>query len=284
MINQEILYPKKFAKGKDFSMSEAEGPAKVEPVRLDAQSRFKFKCHPGIECFTQCCRDINIILTPYDVIRLKNRLKLSSEEFLALYTEPHMLEKTGLPVITLKFLEQEDKNSEGKSCPFVRENGCLIYDDRPTTCRYYPLGVASLSYKEDAEADEFYFFVHEPHCLGFNEDRLWTVKQWRKDQGVDIHDEINAQWTDLLVRKRSFPPNMQLTEKTRQMFFLVSYNIDKFREFVFESSFLKRYAIDESVLERIKDDEIALLKFGLKWLKWLLFKEGDFKLRADAER
>ena len=28
-----------------------------------------------------------------------------------------------------------------------------------------------------------------------------------------------------------------------------------------------------------QDDEIELLKFGLKWLKWLLFKEGDFKLK-----
>ena len=88
----------------------------------------------------------------------------------------------------------------------------------------------------------------------------------------------------MLVRKRSFPPNMQLTEQTKKMFFLVSYNLDKFREFVFESSFLNRYAIDEPVLIRIKNDEIELLKFGLKWLKWLLFKEGDFKLKADAEK
>ena len=83
----------------------------------------------------------------------------------------------------------------------------------------------------------------------------------------------------MLVRKRSFPPNMQLTEQTKKMFFMVSYNLDKFREFVFESSFLDRYEVDESVLKRIKDDEIELLKFGLKWLKWLLFKEGDFKLK-----
>jgi len=72
---------------------------------------------------------------------------------------------------------------------------------------------------------------------------------------------------------------MQLTEQTKKMFFMVSYNLDKFREFVFESSFLDRYEVDESVLKRIKDDEIELLKFGLKWLKWLLFKEGDFKLK-----
>jgi Fe-S-cluster containining protein len=265
-------------------MNDTDRMANVEPVRLGPESQFKFKCHPGIECFTQCCRDINIILTPYDIIRLKNRLDLPSDEFLAIYTEPQLLEKTGLPVITLKFLDEEDKGKESKLCPFVRETGCLVYDDRPTTCRYYPLGVASLSHKEDADDEEFYFFVHEPHCLGFNEDKLWTVKGWRKDQGVDIHDQINAEWTDLLVRKRSFPPNMQLTEQTKKMFFLASYNLDKFREFVFESSFLDRYDVDKSNLNRIRDDEIELLKFGLKWLKWLLFKEGDFKLKPRPEK
>jgi hypothetical protein len=68
------------------------------------------------------------------------------------------------------------------------------------------------------------------------------------------------------------------------MFFLASYNLDKFREFVFESSFLDRYEVDESTLKRIRDDEIELLKFGLKWLKWLLFKEADFKLKPGAEK
>jgi len=97
---------------------------------------------------------------------------------------------------------------------------------------------------------------------------------------VDVHDKINAEWTELVVRKRSFPPNMQFTEQTKRMFFLVSYNIDKFREFVFDSSFLQRYEIEPALLEEIKNDEIALLEFGLKWLKWLLFKEGDFKLKA----
>jgi Fe-S-cluster containining protein len=264
-------------------MESEDSMASVEPVRLGTDSTFKFKCHPGVKCFTRCCRDINIILTPYDIIRLKKRLDLQSEEFLAIYTEPQLLEKTGLPVVTLKFLDEEEKDSDSKACPFVRESGCLVYDDRPTTCRYYPLGVASLSHKEAADDDDFYFFVHEPHCLGFEEDKLWTVREWRKDQGVDIHDEINAEWTDLVVRKRSFPPNMQLTEQTKQMFFMVSYNLDKFHNFVFESSFLQRYEVDQATLDAIKDDEIALLKFGLKWLKWLLFKEGDFKLKEDAD-
>lgn len=264
-------------------MDKLEGLANVDPVRLGPKSRFKFDCHPGVKCFTRCCKDINIILTPYDIIRLKNRLSLSSEEFLALYTEPQILEKTGLPVVMLKLLDVDDADSEGKACPFVRENGCLVYEDRPTTCRYYPLGVATLSHKEDTDGEAFYFFVHEPHCLGFEEEKEWTVSQWRENQGVDIHDQINAEWTDLVVRKRTFPPNMQLTEQTKKMFFLASYNIDKFREFVFESSFLKRYEMDAALLEEIRNDEIALLHFGLNWLKWLLFKEGDFQLKAGAD-
>ena len=257
--------------------------ARIEPIRLGLDGKFKFKCHQGVKCFTQCCKGINIILTPYDIIRLKNRLGLRSEEFLALYTQPQMLEKTGLPVVTLKLFDQELTDTDSQACPFVREDGCIIYEDRPTTCRYYPLGVASLSHREDPAGNEFYFFINEPHCLGFEEDKNWTVAEWRKDQGVDVYDEINSEWTDVVIRKRSFPPNMQFTEQVKQMFFLASYNIDKFRQFVLESSFLDRYEISDGTVEKIRNDEIALLKFGLKWLKWLLFKEGEFKMKPKAD-
>ena len=159
-------------------MERTEKMANVEPVRLNADSEFQFKCHKGVKCFNQCCRDINIILTPYDIIKLKARLGLSSEEFLTLYTEPQILAKTDLPVVMLKLLDEEGADDGRKACPFVREDGCLVYADRPTTCRYYPLGVGSLSHKEGSDEDEFYFFVHEPHCLGFEEDKEWTVEEY----------------------------------------------------------------------------------------------------------
>jgi len=256
-------------------MTDQDKMAQITPERVGLNNRFKFKCHPGVPCFTQCCRGIHIILTPYDIILLKNRLGLSSEEFLAIYTEPHIMEKTDLPVVTLKLLD-DDK----QSCPFVRDDGCLVYQDRPTTCRYYPLGVASLTHKEGADDEGFYFFVDEAHCRGFEEDKTWTVAEWRQDQGVDRHDDINAEWTDLVVRKRSFPQNIKLTEQSKQMFFMASYNIDKFREFVFNSSFLERYDIDAATQEKIKNDEIELLNFGMRWLKFILYKIGDFKLKA----
>lgn len=260
-------------------MQNSEGMAGIRPERFSSDSKFKFKCHKDVDCFTKCCRGIKITLTPYDVIRLKNRLELSSEEFLAIYTEPHLLEKTDLPMITLKMMDDDVE-----SCPFVRDDGCIVYPDRPTTCRYYPLGVASLVHKEGADDEGFYFFVSDPHCLGFEEEKEWRVREWRKDQGVDIHDEINALWVDLVVRKRSFSPEIKLIEQAKKMFFMVSYNIDKLREFVFESSFLDRYNIGRKTIQKIETNEIDLLEFGLKWLRNILFKEGAFQLKPDAAK
>ena len=78
-------------------MTHKHQPAGITPQQLGLQSKFRFECHKRVRCFTACCRGINIILTPYDIIRLKNRLGLSSDEFLAIYTTPQLLEKTDLP-------------------------------------------------------------------------------------------------------------------------------------------------------------------------------------------
>lgn len=251
-------------------MIESEQKASIDPIKYGPNSKFKFRCHKDVKCFTKCCRAINIALTPYDILRLKNRLGIGSADFLATFTEVQLLEKTDLPVVILKMTDDESK-----SCPFVRPDGCIIYTDRPSACRYYPLGVATLSHKMGADDDEFYFFVKEPHCLGFEEDKTWTIREWRGDQGVDFNDEINRDWTDLMVLKRSFPKNISLSEKAKHMFFMVSYDIDQFRRFVFESSFFERYFLDEETIEKIRKDEVELLRFGLKWMKSVLFKEEN---------
>ncbi|MCP4118312.1 MAG: YkgJ family cysteine cluster protein [Desulfobacteraceae bacterium] len=251
-----------------------DNPSAILPVQMGYNSRFKFNCHKGVKCFTKCCRGIDIMLTPYDILTMRKRLELSSEEFLAIFTELRLLEKGDLPIVTMKLLDDEQR-----SCPFVRdEQGCIIYEDRPTTCRYYPLGVGSLSYaSEQDNADEFFFTVKEDHCLGFDEDKEWTVAEWREDQGVDLRDQVNAGWTDLIVRKKSVPQSIKLSEQTKQMFFLACYNIDKFRTFVFESTFLEKYAVDDARVEEIRNDDVKLLQFGFEWMKGVMFGEGDIK-------
>ncbi|MBU0464631.1 MAG: YkgJ family cysteine cluster protein [Proteobacteria bacterium] len=255
--------------------------SEIPPEQLSLRSKFKFDCHKGVKCFTDCCRGIDIMLTPYDILTMRKKLELTSEEFLAGFTTPQILEKADLPVVTLKLLDDERK-----SCPFVDDNeGCAIYADRPTTCRYYPLGVGSLSYSgEKGEKDEFFFTVKESHCMGFDENKEWTVAEWRQDQGVDLRDKVNDGWMELIVRKKSLPLSMKLSKESKQMFFLVFYNLDKFREFVFTSTFLERYDFPKEKIKGIKEDDIKLLQFGFEWLKASFFQTGQEKFKIKEKK
>jgi len=82
--------------------------------------------------------------------------------------------------------------------------------------------------------------------------------------------------------KRSFPQNVQLSEKAKQMFFMVCYNIDAFKKFVFESQFLEKYKLEDELVENIKNDEIALMEFGFSWLRDLFFNKDEKKFQPDA--
>jgi len=63
---------------------------------------------------------------------------------------------------------------------------------------------------------------------------------------------------------------------------MVSYNIDKFREFVFGSTFLQRFKVDAQTQEKIKNDDIELLNFGVEWLKEIFFKQSSPEDQARA--
>ncbi|MCG2759633.1 MAG: YkgJ family cysteine cluster protein, partial [Candidatus Delongbacteria bacterium] len=61
-----------------------------------------------------------------------------------------------------------------------------------------------------------------------------------------------------------------------------SYDADKFRQFILESSFLTLYNIDDKTLEKIRSDDVALIEFGFRWLNSILFKDGIFKVNEEA--
>lgn len=249
----------------------------VEPVRLSLDTIFRFRCHKDISCFTKCCSNIDIMLTPYDIVRLKNRLGISSDEFLANYTYIEIDEKTSHPFIFLRMNEDKERK-----CPFVTTDGCTIYSDRPANCRYYPVGQASLKKMDEKInepiTEEFYFFIKEPHCLGFNENMEWTIKSWRDDQGVDVYDDVNRGWKEILFRRNL--PGHSLDEKKQKAFYMACYDVDRFRRFVFESKFLEMFDIDEETLKRIKNDEVELMKFGFEYTKYILMMQETLKLKT----
>lgn len=257
----------------DAPLSKAKND-KVVPVKLTGQSRFKFRCHKGVRCFTACCSNINIALPPYDLLRLRKRLGMTSEEFIEKYCTIEILAKTLLPVITLKM-----RDDEKRSCPFLTPEGCTVYEDRPNICRYYPVGMATLR-KRDSETgrDEFYFMTQEEHCKGFEENTDWTIDAWRKDQEADLYDEMNRGWMEILIKKKSFGEK-EFPDIKNKMFFLVYTNPDYFRAFVLDSSFLETYDIPAERIEKIKTDDTELLKLGYEWLRSAMFAEESLPFK-----
>ncbi len=260
----------------EIPFSKERNPTNIQPAKLTADSKLKFRCHPGVSCFTACCGDINIILTPYDILRLRRPLNLTADEFLLRFTTPTYLEKTDLPGVKLHL----DENGR---CPFVTEEGCTIYPYRPTTCRYYPVGMSYFhpAGQENQPAEEFYFLIKEPHCKGHEEPNEQTIGQWRIDQGIDESDAMNQGWMEIVMRRKSFGQQATLSEPAKKIFFMVSTDLDKFRSFIFESSFLDTYEVEQETLDKIKTDDIALMMFGNRYLASSLFGTNDLKIRPE---
>lgn len=237
----------------------------VETTQMNLESKFSFDCHKGLECFTDCCGKIDIFLTPFDVLKMKNRLGITSDEFLRKYTRLMDLKKTKVPMFMLRMTE------EGV-CPFVTDDGCSIYTDRPVLCRYYPIGLGLLKSAEVGGGD-FYFPIKEPFCRGFGEDKEWTVREWRNSQDINEYDYVNKDWFDILLNKKLLAEDITPDEKSQRLYILCSFDIDSFRKFVFESKFLEVHDVEPLVVELIREDEVELLKFGHQWLRGVLF--GD---------
>ena len=252
----------------------------VEPRELGPDSRFKFKCHKEISCFTHCCSNVDIMLTPYDVLRLKKRLGMSSGEFLDKYTVVRVDKQSSHPYA---FLKMQDETA--RECPFlVVPGGCTVYSDRPVSCRYYPVGQATMKKSDDKGEvchEEFYFFVKEKHCKGYEEPDEWTIDSWKDDQEITQYDGMNREWKQLLMR-RNLPGHPVLNDKKKMLFFMSSYDLDKFRGYVLGSRFLDIFDIPPDEVEEIKTSEEALMKLGFKHLKFILGLEQALNVKQEV--
>jgi len=171
-------------------------------------------------------------------------------------------------------------SDEPRKCPFVKPEGCTIYDDRPGACRIYPLGRAALKLDSEKAAREKFFMVEEKHCLGFQEKKVWTVEKWMSEQGVDEYNAMNDHWLEIIGSAKSLGPEKTTPQKL-QIFYMASYNLDKFRRFIFESRFFDLFDVKPERRERMASDDIALMLFSFDWLKFSLFGERTVLVKAE---
>lgn len=231
-------------------------------IVLEEDSEFKFHCHDGLDCFKKCCRDISIYLTPYDVLRMKNFLGLTSGEFLKKYTLKVNVPQTGFSVVHIKMSEEDNLK-----CPFITPKGCGIYLERPWSCRIAPVDMLG--------GGKYSFVFESSRCHGLKETKAQTIKEWVRDQGLEIYEEMEKGFKEI-PKYLKLTGNKETDEKISKLSFMACYDLDKFRNLLMNSpSLIGKMNVNEEILHGIRQDDVQLMKFGFK-----LLSSGPDRLKA----
>lgn len=231
--------------------------------QLNEGDTFRFACHPGVSCFNACCRDLNMPLSPYDVLRLRQGLNLDSTAFIKEYTVIEQYPNSGFPVLFLKM-----KDTLEQECPFLSKDGCSVYENRSAACRTYPLGRAT-HLAEDGTVVEQFVVVHEDHCKGFEEEKEWTAHEWLNDQGLEKYNYFADRYMSII--SRFIDTDLELTQKRVQMALLAFYQLDHFKGFMEDMNLLERVNVPEERRSKIMEDEEERLLFAMEWMELILF-------------
>jgi Fe-S-cluster containining protein len=222
-------------------------------------------------------------LYPYDLLRLKQNLGLSSDALLQRYTVAAFRDNPHFPHLMLQM-----SDNQRRTCPFLSREGCRVYADRPYACRAYPLeravvrGIIALAGEERPAR---YSIAHHTHCQGHQEKTQFTAASWIDDQELAPYHFHNDLWVDLDTLFRRNPWGSEgINSPAMKMAFMACYNVDTFRNFVFTSSFLERFSIEETKVAQLNESDEALLQFGFEWIRFFLTGKGPLQSETKAKR
>ncbi|MGD9007902.1 MAG: YkgJ family cysteine cluster protein [Desulfobacteraceae bacterium] len=232
------------------------------PLALD--DTFQFACHGRVPCFNRCCRDLSQALMPYDVLRIKKNLNISTGDFLSRYAEIQIGPATGLPVVTLRFFANEDRQ-----CPFVTDQGCRVYADRPASCRIYPLVRLLRRSRANGSLVEQFALLREPHCQGFEQTQTQTVREWIASQQLEAYHEANDMLMELIALKNQRRPG-PLPQELSVLVQTAFYDLEALKE---QAAGGRLTGMDAAGLQPVAElqDDLDWLKWSMAWIKVVLF-------------
>ena len=193
-----------------------------------------FRCGPDLDCFTECCSDVSIVLTPYDVLRLKKALRMDSSEFLERHTLSPIRTETKVPGRV-----HADGARRPRSVRFVADQGCKVYAAPPLGVPHVPAGRGRTQRIRRPTTSRFYFVVHEELCHGHGQGKTCSVREWIEDQGIEPYEMMGRLRFAGTHAPSDVEPRAALTPEKPDMFYMACYDLDRFRRFVFETRFLR---------------------------------------------
>ena len=198
---------------------------------------------------------------------------MTTADFLDKHTQMPITKDLHLPVVMLKMGDEPEKR-----CSFVSEEGCGVYEDRPWACRMYPLGSAMPPARAGEEPEPVHFLFEDDFCKGHAEtDRNGPSRAGRTTRSCEHQEELETGFREIVSHPWFIGGQRQLDPKRMEMFYTACYDLDTFRRFVFSTSFTERFELEEDLLEQLKTDDEALLRFAFRWLRFALFAEPTMK-------
>ncbi len=190
--------------GKDFEL-------------LGPDDTFNFTCS---QC-TRCCKNRSdhhrfdkLLLAPYDIIRMSRRLDITTTKFIEQHAGLVACPQTQSMELYLKF-NGDDYNNV---CPFLENNQCSIYNDRPMGCRLYPLGRVF-------DNNNFSILLPKSHkecALGTG--KKWVIRDWLEQMDLFHYFKYDRPWH--LLNRIDHEKFNQLPSSDRDYFFRNLYDMD----------------------------------------------------------
>lgn len=150
---------------------------------MTLDSEFCFEC----DGCGRCCRNQDtILLTARDIYHIARSLHLTMEEVIRLYTEVYIGRNSKVPVVHLL------SNGPNRTCPFLRDDRCIVHAAKPVVCALYPLGRIYIDGSGSAR-----YFLQDTNC-GKNTKRH-TVRSWLNAFGIPEQDRFFLQWNQAIA-------------------------------------------------------------------------------------
>lgn len=172
-----------------------------------------------------CCFEIDILLNPYDILRLRRHLGCTTSDLIQRgLVEVFPGGNSGLPLAMINFRKVDDKTSV---CPFLaplvdghklreltkgkdkpspddleaaripKRLACGIYPARPAVCRSSPLGQLTLKSKEGEDVRNLFYQPPTRFCPACQGEGRVRVAKWIEENSVQPYWDASERFQGL---------------------------------------------------------------------------------------
>jgi hypothetical protein len=100
---------------------------------------------------------------------------------------------------------------------------------------------------------------------------------------VVAYDDAAQGWRQLILKKKSSGPTIgKPSRRSLELFFMTCYDVDRFRGFVASDAFNQMFRLAPEELRDALVDDLALLRFGYRFLRQVLFGETTIAVREES--